>query len=190
MTTAPPTPRTAAANQARQRTTQAMLHRVSDAITLLRRQRTPVTFPAVARRAQVSRTFLYENPTARMIVTDATQRTSGLSSHRGEDETPWRERALNAEDALKAAHAEIRTQRDRIGQLLGIIRDLERHYPEETVQRVISENTTLKQRLRELSHDNRTLDEKLQAARSNNRFQDRRTAQLEAQLLEHGNQHT
>ena len=35
-----------------------------------------------------------------------------------------------SEDALKAADAEIRTQRARIGQLLGQIRDAERHLAE------------------------------------------------------------
>ena len=47
-----------------------------------------------------------------------------------------------------------------------------------------TENTTLKQRVRQLTHDNRTLEERLEAARSNNRFADRRIAQLEAQLTE------
>jgi hypothetical protein len=51
------------------------------------------------------------------------------------------ERALNAEDALKAAHHEI------------------------TVQRITTENTTLKQRVRTLTAGNRTLEEKLKAAR-------------------------
>jgi transcription elongation GreA/GreB family factor len=42
------------------------------------------------------------------------------------------------------------------------------------------ENTTLKQRIRQLTADNRTLDERLKAARSHLRFQDRRIADLEA----------
>ncbi len=37
----------------------------------LRRARTPITYPAVGLRAAVSRTFLYENPGARALVTDA-----------------------------------------------------------------------------------------------------------------------
>ena len=41
-----------------------------------------------------------------------------------------------------------------------------------------TENTTLKQRVRQLTADNRTLAERLEAARSNNRFADRRIAQL------------
>ena len=43
-------------------------------------------------------------------------------------------------------------------------------------------DTTLKQRIRQLTADNRTLDERLKAARSTLRFQDRRIADLEARL--------
>ena len=97
-------------------------------------------------------------------------------------EASWRERALNAEDALKAAHAEIIAQRTRIGELLGQIRDLESEWTQEAIQRITTENITLKQRVRQLTTDNRILDERLKAARSNMRFQDRRLADLEAQL--------
>jgi hypothetical protein len=44
-------PRTAAALTARRRDTQAALGRVDDAITRLRREKTPVSIAAVARRA-------------------------------------------------------------------------------------------------------------------------------------------
>jgi hypothetical protein len=96
-------------------------------------------------------------------------------------EASWHQRALNAEDALKAAHAEIDTQRERIGILLGQLRDLQ---AEGTAQRLAVENTTLKQRVRQLTEDNRGLEQKLQAARSNNRFLDKRLADLEAELLD------
>jgi hypothetical protein len=99
-------------------------------------------------------------------------------------EATWRERALNAEEALKTAHTEILTQRTRIGELLGQIRDLEAEWTQEAVQRITAENTTLKQRVRQLTTDNRTLDERLKAARSNLRFQDRRVADLEAQIAD------
>jgi hypothetical protein len=101
-----------------------------------------------------------------------------------EREATWRERALNAEDGLKAAHAEILAQRTRIGELLGQVRDLESEWTKEAIARITTENTTLKQRVRQLTADNRTLEERLQAARSNNRFADRRIAQLEAELAD------
>jgi hypothetical protein len=182
--------RTAAAIQARRRATEQKLRQVRDAITWLRRGKTPVTYPAVARRAGVSRTFLYENQDAKAlmgeaITTTAGQRAEALATTDARQETAWRERALNAEDALKTAHAEIRAQRARLGQLLGRLRDAERELTDDTIQRINTENTTLKQRVRQLTQDNRTLEERLQAARSNVRFADRRIAQLEAHLADH-----
>jgi predicted nuclease with TOPRIM domain len=182
-----PAPRTAAALAARRQRTEASLQRVHQAIARLRREKAQVSVAAVARRADVSRTFLYDNPDARAAIAAAMtevgeRRPRMLVEQDDERQATWRERALNAEDALKAAHAEIRTQRTRIGELLGKVRDLEAEWTEEATQRITTENTTLKQRVRQLTADNRTLDERLKAARSNLRFQDRRVADLEAQL--------
>ena len=140
----------------------------------------------------MSRTFLYTNADAKTAVAKAIreageQRRRLLNDTDDSREATWRERALNAEDALKAAHAEILAQRTRIGELLGRIRDLEAEWTQDAVERITTENTTLKQRLRQLTTDNRTLDERLKAARSNLRFQDRRIADLEARLTESAN---
>lgn len=182
-------PRTAAALAARHRDTQAALGRVRDTIAGLRREKTPVSVAVVARRAGVSRTFLYTNQDAKAAVAEAIRQTTDqrrqlLTEADDSREATWRERALNAEDALKAARAEIVTQRTRIGTLLGRIRDLESEWAQDAVERVATENNTLKERVRQLSTDNRTLDERLKAARSNLRFQDRRIADLEARLTE------
>lgn len=186
-----PPPRTAAALAARRQATQDKVDQVRCTIAELRRQKSPVTVAAVVRRAGVSRTFLYENPDARTLVADAVGQAAVAQDRTGarlapQNETPWRERALNAEDALKAAHAEIRTQRTRIAQLMGQIRDLETQWTDESIERITTENADLKQRVRQLTQDKRTLEERLQAARSNGRFQDRRISQLEAQLLDAG----
>ncbi len=180
---------THAANQARRLVTQDKLQRIREALQRLRREQAQVTYPAVAQRAGVSRTFLYQNADAQALMADAitTHAASRRQLQAGKDaqaEASWRERALNAEDALKTARSEIRTQRERIGLLLGQIRDLEASYDEDTTQRVAAENTTLKQRAIKVAQDNRTLEEKLHAARSNNRFLDKRIADLEAQLLD------
>jgi Family of unknown function (DUF6262) len=116
--------RTAAAIEARRRGTQQKLQQVRDAITELRRRKTAVTYPAVARRAGVSRTFLYDNAEARALIGEATrqaagQRVQARAEGDARQEASWRERALNAEAALATAHAEIRVQRDRIAVLLG-----------------------------------------------------------------------
>jgi hypothetical protein len=62
------------------------------------------------------------------------------------------------------------------------LRDRETVWTEEATGRITTENANLKQRVRQLSSDNRALQERLQAARSNLRFQERRLADLEAQL--------
>jgi chromosome segregation ATPase len=188
-TTDQPQPRTAAALAARRRDAQAALERVHEAITRLRRDKTPLTMAALARRADVSRTFLYTNPDAKTAVAEAIRETSAkrdrLQDEQGDArEASWRERALNAEHALKTANHEIMTQRTRIGELLGRTRDMEAEWTQDAIQRVTTENTTLKQRVRQLTADNRTLDERLNAARSNLRFQDRRIADLEARLVD------
>ncbi|HLX50864.1 MAG TPA: DUF6262 family protein [Streptosporangiaceae bacterium] len=96
--------RTAAANEARRRATEQKLQQVRDAVASLRRHKTPVTYPAVARQAGVSRTFLYANPDARALISDAvsndTRRKTPAAGTGGDQEPSWRERALNAEAAL------------------------------------------------------------------------------------------
>lgn len=182
-------PQTAAALEARRATTQAAHQRVHHVLAQIRRDKAPITVAAIARRAGVSRTFLYTNPEARAAVADAAavsglQRTTDRTAQDTEQEVTWRERALNAEDALKTAHAEILQQRTRLGEILGQVRDLQAERTEGSIQRITTENTNLKQRVRQLTTDNRTLDERLKAARSNMRFQDRRLADLEAQLAD------
>lgn len=67
---------------------------------------------------------------------------------------------------------------------MGQIRDLEQTWSPESQQHLVSENTALRQRIRQLTEDHATLTERLAAARSNNRFLDRRIADLETQLLD------
>ena len=109
-----------------------------------------------------------------------------LAAQDDEQEATWRERALNAEDGLKAAHAEILSQRARIGELLGQVRDLESEWTKDAIAPITAENAALKQRVRQLTADNRTLDERLKAARDNLRFHDKRIADLEAQVTGSG----
>jgi hypothetical protein len=66
-----PPPRTAAALEARRQRTQAKVDQVRDTIVALQRQKTPVTVSAVVRRAGVSRTFLYKNPDAHKLISNA-----------------------------------------------------------------------------------------------------------------------
>lgn len=182
---------TEAALAARRRATEEAIGRVRDAITRLRREKTAVSVAAISRRAGVSRAFLYDNPEARAAVAEAIaaageQRARILEARDDEREATWRERALNAEDALKAAHAEIVAQRTRIGKLLGQVRDLQATWTGDDVQRITTDNTTLRQQVRALTAGTRTLEEKLTASRETLRFRDKRIADLEAQLAPPG----
>ena len=73
----PATTQTAAAVAARRARTAEMLQRVRDTVQRMRREKTPVTYQAVARRAGVSRTFLYQNPDARALVAQAAAQVTG-----------------------------------------------------------------------------------------------------------------
>lgn len=186
MTTGPD--QTAAAIAARRRTADLMNGRVRQVLTQMRRERAKITFAAVARRADVSRTFLYQNDEARRLVEGAAAEAAGQftkdeSAKAAQLEASWRERALNAEELLKAAGDEIRSQRRQLATLLGRVRDLEVNLPADAVQRLVSENTTLKVQLRQQKQDNRALEDRLKGARDNNRFLDKRIADLEAELL-------
>ncbi|UKY47979.1 hypothetical protein [Streptomyces inhibens] len=151
----------------------------------MRRRKSSVA--AIARRTDVSRTFLYDSPEDRAAVdkamTEAGERCGQMFADQGDErEATLRERALNAEDALKNAHAEILAQRTHIGELLGWNSDLEVNRTEEAIRRITTGSSGLKQRVRRLTTDNRTLDERLKAARSNHRFHDCRVADLEARI--------
>ncbi|TXL84985.1 DUF6262 family protein [Streptomyces sp. IB2014 016-6] len=180
--------RTNAANHARRDNTERMLQRVRDTLRQMRRDRQPIQTAAVARRAEVSRTFLYQNEEAKRLLADAAAETPALAAvtTRGQPApaNPWKDRALNAEDALKLAYEEITSQRRQIGQLLGQVRDLETDLPADAVERITGENRRLRQENRKLTTDNEQLTARLKAARENNRFLDTRIASLEAEIGE------
>lgn len=180
---------TEAAIAARRRQTEQKLAAVEKAISQLRRERGRPTVRAVAERAGVSTTFLYENPAARTLIKDAAAESRVRQDRRGQDEhdrveASWRERALNAEAELTRSQQEILTQRQRIGELMGQIRDFDQMVPGESVQALTTENTTLKRRVQQLTGEHRTLQERLEGTRSNLRFAEKRIAALEADLLD------
>ncbi|MFF4551053.1 DUF6262 family protein [Streptomyces sp. NPDC001435] len=180
---------TTAAHAARQQQTRHKLAQVDTAIAQLRRERGRLTVRAIAARAGVSATFLYENSQARTrvqaAVADSRSRHDQAAIATTERiEATWRERALNAEAELTRAQKEIFAQRQRIGELMGRLRDLDQTVPGESVQALVSENTSLKHRVQQLTREHRLLQERLEGSRSNLRFADKRIADLEAQLLE------
>lgn len=180
---------TQAALDARQRKVEAMLDRVRSTTSRMLRDHAPLTVQAIGRRADVSRAFLYQNPQARALVHEAQAKagTQRQAAHAIADEAvelAWRERALNAETALKAAHDEIRKQRSLLAEQLGRIRDLELDMPQDAAQRLVTENTTLKQQNRTLTSEVTTLTDRLAAARNNNRSMEKQLSELQAELLD------
>jgi chromosome segregation ATPase len=180
---------TAAALAARRRQTQDKLTRVENAIGQLRRERGRLSVRTIAQRADVSTTFLYQNTEARARVRNAIADSRSHHDRATRDEhdrveATWRERALNAEAELTRTQKEVHTQRRRIGELMGQIRDTDQMVPGDSVQKLTTENTTLKRRVQQLTQEHRSLQERLEGARSNLRFADRRIADLQAQLLE------
>ncbi|MFD5561547.1 DUF6262 family protein [Kitasatospora griseola] len=180
---------TAAAIAARRDQTNRKLEQVATAIGQLRRERHRLTVRAIAQRAGVSATFLYENTDARALVQNAV--TDSRSRHdrqaqqqHDQIEATWRERALNAEAELGRTQKEVLAQRQRIGELMGRIRDFDQMVPGESLQALTTENILLKQRVQQLSQEHRTLQERLEGARSNLRFSEKRIANLEARLIE------
>jgi hypothetical protein len=131
--------------------------RIKQALTRMSRDGAPITHLAAARRARVSRTFLYQNVQAKALIATAISQAGNRqhelqASKDAEIEASWTESALNAEDALRIARAEIRAQRDRISVLMGRIRNLESDYSEESAQRMAAENTALKQRAQRIAN--------------------------------------
>ncbi|OEJ35321.1 DUF6262 family protein [Streptomyces subrutilus] len=180
---------TEAAIAARRQQTKDKLGRVEKAIAQLRRERGRLAVRAIAERAEVSATFLYENAEARALVQQAVVDSKSRHDRRtGEKhdriEASWRERALNAESELTRTQEEVFAQRQRIGELMGQIRDFDQVAPGESLQALTTENTTLKRRVQQLTVEHRTLQERLEGARSNLRFANKRIADLEAELLE------
>lgn len=180
--------RTDAANQTRRENVSAMLERLAKAMRQLDERGEGLTAAEVARRARVSRTFLYQNADARTMLSDfrvKAAQSSALAAERdaSRKEAIWRERALNAEDSLSEARGEIALQRRTIGSLLGKIEELESALPEESAKRLLGENESLALQVRELKQDLRNTEERLAAARANNRSLDERIAELEVTVL-------
>lgn len=137
----------------------------------------------------MSATFLYENTDARTLVKSAVADSRSRHDQLGQEqhdqiEASWRERALNAEAELTRTQKEVFAQRQRIGDLMGQLRDFDQMVPGESVQQLTTENTTLKHRVHQLTQEHRKLQERLEGARSNLRFAEKRIADLEAQLIE------
>ncbi|WP_225986957.1 DUF6262 family protein [Streptomyces spectabilis] len=89
--------RTAQALRARSQRTEAGLVRIKSVVDQLAKSGAPITVAAVARQADVSRTFLYEHAEARNLVAEAILRARGLRARTDQPSTTrWRRPGVNA----------------------------------------------------------------------------------------------
>jgi hypothetical protein len=131
-----------------------------------------ITFPAVEKATGRSHSFLYDNPVARDLVMRARERSRADVKERTDqrnerEEENWRQRALNAEDALRAAKQEIRVLRQANSDLQGQIRDPDGTIVYEERARLRDISNKLRRDLELLRREKAESDRALAAARAN-----------------------
>ena len=175
----------AAMRAARRRDGEAKRRRAADALAAMTRSGEPISFPAVARRAEVSVTLLYAD--AELAQAIATAR--GRQRQAGRDRA-WRlpPRALVTEQSLRVDLANAKEQVRRLTEEVGLLRerltrDLGAHADlargridgslldqlERRAAELEAENTSLRPRIAALESELHDLNEDLQAARAMNR---------------------
>lgn len=157
---------------------------VRKAINSLGRTGVPITRAAVATLAGVSRSFTYENPDARSLISAAqartgSERTTRVDTQTEQQEASWRERALNAEDQARILRQEIAKQRDLVSDLLGRLRDRDGTWIERDRDRLREDNGRLLAERNQLARERSDLQRRLEGARAQvSRLNERRVAEL------------
>jgi small-conductance mechanosensitive channel len=164
-------PRPERAIKARRADSEAKVQAVERAIRALARAGLPITVSAVATHAQVSRSFVYDNPDAAKVFMAASTRSKAKArAHRDEamdaETAPWRERALNAEDALRLARSQLVEARREVADLLGQLRDPDGTWLREDRERLLRERETLTKERNELRQSLRRAETQRDSARS------------------------
>jgi chromosome segregation ATPase len=169
---APRKPRPLRAIDARQRDAAAKLAAVGKAVKAIGRSSAPITRADIARLAGVSRSFTYQNQAANTLITAAQQRCQTQTGARvhavtAQQEASWRERALNAEDQIRALNRELGKQRQLVADLLGQLREPDGTWLEHDRDRLREENEHLLLERNQLLAEQRELHRKLDGARAN-----------------------
>jgi hypothetical protein len=182
--TSPARPQPDRAIQARRRDAAAKAKTVENAVKTLGRTGLPITRAAVARLAGVSRSFTYENDAARTIITEAQARSQAKAEARtamitSQEEASWRERALNAEDQIRALRRDLDAERRLIADLIGQLREPDGTWIEHDRNRLRAENQQLLAERNQLLRERNALQRKLDGARANiSRINQRQVTQL------------
>jgi chromosome segregation ATPase len=177
-------PRPQRAIDARKHVAAAKLAAVEKAIKALGRTGAPVTRLGVAQLAGVSRSFTYENDSAKLIITAAQARTYARAEGRiekrtAQEEASWRERALNAEDEIRNLRRELATQRQLVGDLLGQLREPDGTWIEHDRNRLRQDNEQLLAERHQLLRERNELKRRLDGARANiSQLNERRVQKL------------
>jgi chromosome segregation ATPase len=175
----------AALRRARRRDSTTKRHRAAETIDTFERSGEPISFPAVARRADVSVSLLYSDRdlAGRIAAARDRQRQAG---QRRAWQLPARslitEQSLHTELANSKEHVrqlaeDVTVLRERLARQLGADADAARGQAirpmldelEDRAAELESDNHALRQRITRLETDLRELTDTLQAARSVNR---------------------
>jgi hypothetical protein len=170
--------------KARRADVAAKVARVESAIHRIVRNGGALRRTHIAALADVSRTFLYENDEARAAVDAAlarteTRRSAEVHEQSAEQESSWRERALNSEQALKMSRQKAIEQAQLVSELLGQLRDPDGTWAREELAELRAQNERLRADNANLRRTNQDLERTLEAARSNvRRLQSTRVDQM------------
>lgn len=185
--TAQPSPQRARpdkAIEARRLMVTAKVTAVEQAVKAILKAGAPVTKAGVAGLAGVSRSFVYENEQARLLIAAALARTNAREAGRSErmtahEEASWRERALNAEEGVRELRRAIESERRLVGDLMGQLRQPDGTWIEEDRIRLRDENTRLLSDRQQLVRERNELQRKLDGARANlSRLNEQRVHEL------------
>jgi len=157
---------------------------IEQAVKAILKAGAPVTKAGVAGLAGVSRSFVYENEQARLLIAAALARTNAREAGRSErmtahEEASWRERALNAEEGVRELRRGIESERRLVGDLMGQLRQPDGTWIEEDRIRLREENTRLLSDRQQLARERDELQRKLDGARANlSRLNEQRVHEL------------
>jgi cell division septum initiation protein DivIVA len=175
----------AALRRVRRLDSRTKRQQAADAIAAIEQSGEPISFPAVARRAGVSVSFLYADTALSSCIAGARERQRQAGSDRA-----WRlpPRSLITEQSLRAELANARERarrladevaflRERLSRQLGAAADIARGEAlsplldqlEQRAAELETDNHRQRQRIAQLEADARELTETLDAARAMNR---------------------
>ena len=165
-------PRPDKAIDARRRAAAAKVAAVEKAVKTLGRAGAPITRAGIAQLAGVSRSFTYENETARAMITQAQARTQARVADRVEtmtaqQEASWRERALNGEDQIRTLRRELTLQRRLVADLMGQLRQPDGTWIADDRNRLREANEQLTAERDRLARERNELQRRLDGARAN-----------------------